>query len=102
VIARLSSAPPTGEIAQSLAVLEQSAERKLWTEAMTGGGKGPYGRHQLLTENTLTVVLPVMAKLSVRNLALLARIWSIVLLANLAGTLFAALFCTFTPVLTSE
>jgi len=33
---------------------------------------------------------------------LTARIWGVVLLANLAGTLFAALFCTFTPVLTTE
>jgi len=31
-----------------------------------------------------------------------ARLWAIVLAANLAGTLFAALFCNFTPVLTGE
>lgn len=59
-------------------------------------------RQQLFTENTLTVVLPVIAKPSARNLVLTARIWSVVLLANLAGTLFAALFCSFTPVLTTE
>jgi formate-nitrite transporter family protein len=59
-------------------------------------------RQQLFTENTLTVVLPVMADLTPRNIALMARIWLIVLLANLLGTLFAALFCTFTPVLTPE
>jgi formate/nitrite transporter FocA (FNT family) len=29
----------------------------------------------------------------------MGRLWAIVLAANLAGTLFAALFCTFTPVL---
>lgn len=59
-------------------------------------------RQQLFTENTLTVVLPLMAEPSPRSLGLTARIWGVVLLANLAGTLFAALFCTFTPVLTTE
>jgi formate-nitrite transporter family protein len=47
------------------------------------------------------VVLPVMAEPTPRNLALIARIWTIVLLANLTGTLLAAVFCTFTPVLRS-
>ena len=56
-------------------------------------------RQQLFTENTITVVLPVMADLTVDNVWKLARMWGVVLLANLAGTLFAALFCTFTPVL---
>jgi formate/nitrite transporter FocA (FNT family) len=59
-------------------------------------------RQQLFTENTLTVVLPVMANMTPRNFVLMARIWLIVLLANLLGTLFAAVFCTFTPVLTPE
>jgi formate-nitrite transporter family protein len=59
-------------------------------------------RQQLFTENTITVVLPLMAKPSLQNLGVAARMWGIVLLANLVGTLFAALFCTFTPVLTPE
>src|SRR4051812_22266614 len=59
-------------------------------------------RQQLFTENTITMVLPVMADLTPRNVAHLGRTWAIVLVANLAGTLFAALFCTFTPVLTPE
>jgi formate/nitrite transporter FocA (FNT family) len=59
-------------------------------------------RQQLFTENTITVVLPVMADFSRRNLMLMGRMWLIVLVANLAGTLFAALFCTFTPVLIPE
>jgi formate/nitrite transporter FocA (FNT family) len=37
-----------------------------------------------------------------RNLALMGRMWVIVLFANFAGTLFAALYCSFTPVLTPE
>ena len=56
-------------------------------------------RQQLFTENTITVVLPVMAHPKARNFWRAGRMWAIVLAANLAGTLFAALFCTFTPVL---
>lgn len=56
-------------------------------------------RQQLFTENTITVVLPVMAQFNARNVARLARIWSIVFMANMTGTLVAALFCTLTPVL---
>lgn len=59
-------------------------------------------RQQLFTENTITVVLPVMAEFTLGNVGRAARMWGIVLSANLAGTLLAALFCTFTPVLTSE
>lgn len=59
-------------------------------------------RQQLFTENTITVVLPLMAEFTFGNLLKLARMWSVVLLANLAGTLFAALFCTYTAVLTPE
>jgi formate/nitrite transporter FocA (FNT family) len=59
-------------------------------------------RQQLFTENTVTAVLPVMAELNIGNLAKLARMWGVVLLANFAGTLFAALFTTYTPVLTPE
>ena len=59
-------------------------------------------RQQLFTENTITVVLPVMAEPTARNFGRAARMWAIVLAANLAGTLFAALFCTFTPVLEPE
>jgi formate/nitrite transporter FocA (FNT family) len=60
------------------------------------------GRQQLFTENTITVVLPVMAEQTWRNLGRLFRIWGIVFAANMAGTLFAALFCVFTPVITPE
>jgi formate/nitrite transporter FocA (FNT family) len=59
-------------------------------------------RQQLFTESTITAVLPVMAAFSWDSLGKLARMWSVVLVANFAGTLFAALFCRFTPVLTPE
>jgi len=59
-------------------------------------------RQQLFTENTVTAVLPVMADLSLTNLRRLGRLWSVVLVANIAGTLVAALLCSLTPVLTPE
>jgi formate/nitrite transporter FocA (FNT family) len=59
-------------------------------------------RQQLFTENTITVVLPVMAAPSLRSLRDLGRMWGVVLVANLVGTFCAALICTYTPVLTPE
>ena len=47
-------------------------------------------RQQLFTENTLTVVLPVMTKPSWRHFGRLVRLWAVVLAGNLVGvTLFA-------------
>lgn len=47
-------------------------------------------RQQLFTENTLTAVLPVMTKPTLRNFGSLLRLWGVVLVANLVGTaLFA-------------
>jgi len=60
------------------------------------------GRQQLFTESTITVVLPVLKDFTWHNLFNMARLWAIVLAANLAGTLFAALFCSLTPVLPDE
>ena len=59
-------------------------------------------RQQLFTESTITAVLPVLKELSPEMVAKMVRLWGIVLAANLIGSLFAALFCSFTPVLTPE
>jgi formate-nitrite transporter family protein len=59
-------------------------------------------RQQLFTENTITAVLPVIAAFNTPNLTKMARMWAVVLLANFAGTLFAALFSTFTPVVSPD
>lgn len=59
-------------------------------------------RQQLFTESTITAVLPVVAEFTWKNIGRMARLWAIVLAANLAGTLFAALFCTYTPVLPAQ
>ena len=48
------------------------------------------GRLQLFTENTITAVLPVVNNPTLHNLVRLARLWAIVLVANLAGTLLVA------------
>ena len=60
------------------------------------------GRQQLFTESTVTVVLPVLKHFTWANLANMGRLWAIVLVANLVGTLFASVFCTYTPVLPHE
>jgi formate/nitrite transporter FocA (FNT family) len=59
-------------------------------------------RQQLFTENTITAVLPVTASPTFSEFGRLVRLWSIVFGANIAGTLFAALFCSFTPVVPPE
>ncbi len=43
------------------------------------------GRQQLFTENTLTVILPLLRKHDPRTLGNVAQLWSIVLAANLVG-----------------
>jgi len=60
------------------------------------------GRQQLFTENTITVILPLLAESSRRNFLLVGRLWSVVFGANILGTLCAALFCTYAPALSDE
>jgi formate/nitrite transporter FocA (FNT family) len=60
------------------------------------------GNQQLFTESTITVVLPVFKDISWRNSWRMGRLWTIVLVANFVGTLFAAAFCIYTPVLPAD
>ena len=47
-------------------------------------------RQQLFTENTLTAIIPLLAQRNVATLVQVARLWAVVLIANLAGAhLFA-------------
>ncbi len=56
-------------------------------------------RLQLFTENTITPVLPLLLEPKVSMLAKVARLWSVVLAANVVGCfLFAALIALFKPV----
>ncbi|WP_295467164.1 formate/nitrite transporter family protein [uncultured Pseudomonas sp.] len=47
-------------------------------------------RQQLFTENTLTAVLPVMSAPTLHNFGRLGRLWGVVLLGNLIGTILVA------------
>jgi formate-nitrite transporter family protein len=45
------------------------------------------GRQQLFTENTLTPILPLLAKRDARTLGNVGRLWGIVFIANIVGAL---------------
>ncbi|WP_299823211.1 formate/nitrite transporter family protein [uncultured Jannaschia sp.] len=49
------------------------------------------GRQQLFTENTITVVLPLVSERSRSALGQVARVWSVVLIANWIGCVVVAL-----------
>jgi len=92
----------------SQAILTAHLPQAQWQPLVVGFGycigfiMAVLSRQQLVTESTITAVLPVAADVTSRNILRMARLWAIVLAANLAGTLFAALFCSFTPVLPGD
>lgn len=49
------------------------------------------GRQQLFTENTLTVVLPLLLHKNIATLLRMLRLWAVVLIGNLFGTFLFAL-----------
>jgi len=55
-------------------------------------------RQQLFTENTLTAVLPIMSKPTLANFGRLLRLWSVVLVGNLCGTLLVAYVMLHLPI----
>jgi formate/nitrite transporter FocA (FNT family) len=55
------------------------------------------GRQQLFTENTLTPILPLLQRKDAKTFANVARLWSIVLLANLLGGLIVSWALVRTP-----
>jgi formate/nitrite transporter FocA (FNT family) len=54
------------------------------------------GRQQLFTENTLTPILPLLKRRPKATLANVARLWGVVLVANLLGALVFALVIAHT------
>ena len=48
------------------------------------------GRQQLFTENTLTVILPLLVRKDAATLLRVLRLWGTVLSANLVGTFLLA------------
>ena len=59
------------------------------------------GRQQLFTENTLTVILPLLAHPNWATVARIARLWGIVLVANLLGALIFATIVAHTTLFTT-
>jgi formate/nitrite transporter FocA (FNT family) len=59
-------------------------------------------RQQLFTENTLTAVLPVIARRRMKWLLIMLRLWAIVLVANLVGCLIFAATIAYTAMLPTE
>ncbi|MGR3572301.1 formate/nitrite transporter family protein [Brevirhabdus sp.] len=60
------------------------------------------GRMQLFTENTITTVLPLVAKQNMHNLICVIRLWTLVLVANLIGTLAAGAFIVYSGSIPDE
>jgi formate/nitrite transporter FocA (FNT family) len=67
-----------------------------WAELVTGLGYTVgfvivvMGNLQLFTESTITAVLPVATNPTLRNVGRLLRLWAVVFLANMVGTLLVA------------
>lgn len=59
-------------------------------------------RQQLFTENTLTAVLPVMTRPTLANFGRLLRLWTVVLVGNLCGTLLVAYVMLELPIFDSK
>jgi formate/nitrite transporter FocA (FNT family) len=60
------------------------------------------GRQQLFTENTLTVIIPLLARRNIRTLLLVVKLWVVVLVANLAGAHLFAWVVGNTPMFSSH
>lgn len=78
------------------ALLESKLPHAAWTPLVASIGYTlgfvivVLGSLQLFTESTLSAVLPVATHPSPKNLGRLLRLWTLVFLANMAGTLFIA------------
>ena len=59
-------------------------------------------RLQLFTENTITVVLPILARPRRSKFIQAAKLWGIVFMANMVGTFLAALLAIFAGTTTPE
>src|SRR5262249_39820715 len=60
------------------------------------------GRQQLFTENTLTAIIPLLARRNFTTLLAVLRLWSIVLISNLVGAHLFAWVIGNTPMMHSE
>ena len=60
------------------------------------------GRQQLFTENTLTAIIPLLARRNFATLIQVARLWAVVLAANLVGAHLFAWVVSNTPMFSRE
>jgi formate/nitrite transporter FocA (FNT family) len=60
------------------------------------------GRQQLFTENTLTAIIPLLARRNLTTLIAVLRLWTIVLVANLVGAHLFAWVLANTPMFRPE
>ena len=60
------------------------------------------GKQQLFTENTLTAIIPLLARRNLETLAKVLRLWAIVLTANLTGAHIFAWVVGNTPMFKPE
>lgn len=60
------------------------------------------GRQQLFTENTLTAIIPLLARRNLTTLLAVLRLWAVVLAANLAGAHVFAWAMARVPILKPE
>ena len=81
-----------------LGVIRSALPAEPWHSLVDGWGYtigfliAVLGRQQLFTESTLTAVLPVLTRRDLASLVAMLRLWIVVLLANMVGTiLFAVL-----------
>lgn len=60
------------------------------------------GRQQLFTENTLTAIIPLLARRNAATLVQVLRLWAVVLAANIVGALLFAWVMAHTDVMHHE
>lgn len=61
-----------------------------------------FGRMQLFTENTITTVLPTLADPCKKTVFGTAKLWTVVFLANMAGTFFAAVLIAHASIVPAD
>lgn len=90
------------------ALLRQHLPDSAWAPLITNLGYSAgfliviLGRQQLFTENTLTVILPLLLHKTRSDLFKVVRLWSVVLVANLVGALAFAWVAARTGAFASE
>ena len=90
------------------ALLTSHLPRESWAPLVTKLGYSVgflvviLGRQQLFTENTLTPILPLLQHKTLKTLRNVARLWSVVLVANLIGAMLVALVAAKTSAFEPE